>query len=98
MLSLLTIDFANLSCVGCFNIILGLIAGVKYKDFDDIKKNSVSKACRWLAPALTALLAVLNPITLEFNGADPLRRTPLQRDSSVTDVVHAQSDGLTCWC
>lgn len=48
-----------------------------------------------LAPALTALLAVLDPITLELSRADPLRRPPLQRDGSVADVVDTQSDGLT---
>lgn len=41
-------------------------------------KNPLSKACRQVAPVLTALLAVLDLITLEFSRADPLRRTPLQ--------------------
>lgn len=51
----------------------------------------------WSEPAaLTALLAVLNPVTLELSRADPLRRPPLERDSSVTDVFHRQPDGLTC--
>lgn len=56
--------------------------------------NPLSKACRRVAPALTALLAVLDLITLEFSRANPLRRTPLQRDGGVTDVFHRQCDGL----
>lgn len=67
--------------------------------FGELKLSSgggdlLSKACGRVAPALTALLAVLDLITLEFRRANPLRRTPLQRDGCVTDVFHRQRNGL----
>lgn len=42
----------------------------------------------------TSFLAVLDPVALEVDRAHPLRRTPLQCDGAVADVVHAQADGL----
>lgn len=59
------------------------------------KMHDEAGQSRFLASALTAFLAVLDAVALEFSGADPLGRPPLQRDRRVADVVDAQSSGFT---
>ena len=45
-------------------------------------------------PALTALLAVLDPIAIQLSGAHTVWSSPLQRDGGVTDVIHTQANRL----
>ena len=48
----------------------------------------------FMVQVLTALFAVLNPISFQLSCAHPLRRPPLQRDSGVAYVINAQPNGL----
>jgi len=59
-----------------------------------MKRGPLPSCLTPLSPVLTALFAVLNPISFQLSCAHPLRGPPLQRDGGVADVINAQSNGL----